>query len=104
MSLDNLAEMPGSRRKTPLRTVQVDDEPWLKFGENADNAGTTRPDVLREIIDWTNADPQLWANVRKIAEQRGETMRGVVLGELRRYVNRHKDLLGEEPSSGGAQR
>lgn len=90
MSLDNLAEVPGSRRKTPLRTVQVDDEPWQKFGENTEAAGTARADVLREVIDWTNADPELWAAVRKIAEQRGETMRGVVLGELRRYANRHK--------------
>lgn len=96
MSLDTVAEVPGSRRKTPLRTVQVDDEPWLRFAENTERAGTTRPDVLREVIDWTNADPDLWITVRRLAEIRGETMRGVVLGELRRYANRHKDVLGGE--------
>lgn len=96
MSLASLTEVPGSRRKTPLRTVQVDDEPWRCFGENTGAAGTARADVLREVIDWTNADPVLWADVRRLAEQRGETMRGVVLGELRRYVNRHRGLLDAE--------
>lgn len=104
MPLDNLAEVPGSRRKTPIRTVQVEDEPWQKFGENTDRAGTARAEVVREIIDWTNADPGLWVTVRKIAEQRGETMRGVVLGELRRYATRHKDLLGTDESSDGTHR
>lgn len=91
MSLDSLTEVPGSRRKTPLRTIQVEEAAWQKFGENTEAAGKARPDVLREIIDWTNADPELWASVRQIAEERGETMRGVVLGELRRYVSRHKN-------------
>jgi len=90
MSPASVADVPGSRRKTPLRTLQVDDEPWQRFGENTEAAGTARADVLREIIDWTNADPELWIAVRKTADEQGETMRRVVLGELRRYVNRHK--------------
>lgn len=95
MSLDSVTDMSGSRRKTPLRTVLVDDEPWKRFGENAEATGTSRADVLREIIDWTNADPDLWRDVRRIADQRGEVMRRVVLEELRRYVNRHRSLLTE---------
>lgn len=103
MSLDSLANVPGSRRKTPLRTVQVDDDPWRQFEESVAAAGTARPDVLREIIDWTNADPELWNVVRRIAERRGETMRGVVLGELRRYAARHRGLLGEDEDSRAAR-
>lgn len=87
------------QRLFPLGAV-----PWQKFGDSAEAAGTARADVLREIIDWTNADPDLWAVVRQIAEQRGETMRGVVLGELRRYASRHKDLLGTEEPGTGTQR
>lgn len=102
MSLDSLTDVPRSRRKTPLRTVQVDDEPWQRFGENTEAAGTARANVLREVIDWTNADPELWTAVRQLAEQRGETMRGVVLGELRRYVNRHRNLLIAETVSDDA--
>lgn len=93
MSLDSLTDVPGSRRKTPLRTVQIDDEIWRLFAENTEAAGTTRANVLREIIDWTNADPELWSTVRRVAEQRGETMRGVVLNELRRYAARYKDAV-----------
>ena len=57
MSLATVTNVPGSRRKTPLRTVQVDDQPWRDFEENAKRAGTTRPDALRAFIDWFNRKP-----------------------------------------------
>lgn len=57
MSLATVTSVPGSRRKMPLRTLQVDDAPWTEFGENAKAAGTTRPDALRDFIDWFNRKP-----------------------------------------------
>lgn len=77
----------SSRRKTPLRTVQVRDEPWAKFEQSTALADMNRPDAIREFIDWVNHDPQLWAKVRRTAEDRGETMRSVILGMLGDYLN-----------------
>lgn len=57
MSLATVSGVPGSRRKTPLRTLQVDDSPWHDFDENTRRAGTTRPDALRAFIKWFNREP-----------------------------------------------
>lgn len=98
MTLDNLAEVPGSRRKTPIRTVQIDDELWSRLGDLADRAATGRAELIREYVDWVTAEPDLWISTLTIAKRRGETIRGVVLGELRRYVNRNKDRLDDSES------
>jgi glycerol-3-phosphate dehydrogenase len=79
MPLVTVRCVTGHRRKTPLRTLQVE--------TSAKDAGTARPDALREFMDWVNADPELWAEVRHTAEERGETMRAAVLRGLARYLD-----------------
>lgn len=86
MSLATVEDVTPHRRTTPLRTLQVADVPWEALEGNAKTAGTTRPAALREFIDWLNADPELWAKVRATAEDRGETMRAVVLRQLAAYL------------------
>lgn len=86
MQLVTVRCVTGHRRKTPLRTLQVDGAVWDRFGEAAKMAGTARPESLRDHMDWVNADPELWAAVREEAERRGETMRAVVLRQLRAYL------------------
>ncbi len=86
MSLVTLDPVTGHRRKTPLRTLQVDDDVWSTFGVAAERAGSTRPDSLRDHMDWVNSDPELWAAVRAEAARRGETMRAVVQRQLRAYL------------------
>lgn len=87
MPLVTVGCVTGSRRKTPLRTLQVDDPLWGAFGDAAKRAGTVRPDAIREFMDWVAADPVLWAAVRAEAERRGQTMRAAVLGQLRAYLD-----------------
>lgn len=88
MPLVTVRCVTGHRRKTPLRTLQVDAAVWERFGDAAKAAGTARPESLREHMDWVNADPELWAAVRKAADERGETMRAAVLRSLRGYLDR----------------
>lgn len=88
MPLVTVRCVTGHRRKTPLRTLQVDGAVWERFGDAAKTAGTARPESLREHMDWVNADPELWAAVRKAADERGETMRAAVLRSLRGYLDR----------------
>lgn len=95
MALVTVRCVTGSRRTTPLRTLQVDDPRWDRFGPSAKRAGTARPAALREFMDWVNADPELWGAVRAEAERRGETMRAVVLRQLRAYL----DERAEPPAS-----
>lgn len=87
MPLVTVRCVAASRRKTPLRSLQVDDPLWGSFGDSVKTAGTERPDAIREFMDWVNADPELWAQVRKEADRRGETMRAVVLRQLRAYLD-----------------
>lgn len=42
----------GSRRTTKLRTTQIPDGPWEKFGTDADAAGSTRAGVMRDLVLW----------------------------------------------------
>lgn len=86
MALARVTDVSAHRRKTPLRTLQVDDAPWAAFEDAARTAGTTRPDAVREFIGWMNHSPELWRDVRAEAERRGETMRAVVERQLRAYL------------------
>lgn len=96
MQLANVRGMPARPRKTPLRPLSVDADVWTDFGEAATTAGTTRPDALREFIDWVRRDPELWAAVRAEADRRGEAMWAVVLRQLRAYLD---DRAVEPPAS-----
>lgn len=44
--------VPGSRRKTPPRSTQIDDQPWTKFGDDAEAIGMTRSGVMRDLVLW----------------------------------------------------
>lgn len=87
MPLVTVRCVTGHRRKTPLRTLQVNGDVWSRFDQSAKRAGTSRPASLREHMDWVNADPELFAAVRKTADERGETMRAAVLRSLRGYLD-----------------
>ncbi len=52
---------------------------------------------LVELIDALVADPQLWKDVRAIAEARGESVDHVVNTALRQYVNRNRRHLHAVP-------
>jgi hypothetical protein len=42
----------GSRRTTPLRTTQIADGPWVRFGEVATKLGTNRAALMRTLVLW----------------------------------------------------
>jgi len=44
-------------RGTPQITVRVSPELWERFGEVADELGTTRAELLREWIRWAVGEP-----------------------------------------------
>lgn len=50
--VDTVARVPRSRRTTPPRSTQIEDEPWIKFGEDAAAIGMTRSAVIRELVLW----------------------------------------------------
>ena len=52
MSLATVTPVPGSRRTTPLRTTQISDDPWARFGEVADQLGTSRAALMRDLVLW----------------------------------------------------
>ena len=87
MPLVTVGCVTGSRRKTPLRTLQVDDLRWADFGEGSKVAWAGRPEAIREFMDWVRGEPELWAEVRRVADERGETMRAAVHRALREYLD-----------------
>ncbi|MGD9749715.1 MAG: hypothetical protein AB7W59_01850 [Acidimicrobiia bacterium] len=44
--------VPRSRRVTPPRSTQIDDDPWKRFGEVADELGTSRAALMRALVLW----------------------------------------------------
>ena len=87
MQLATVLDVPSRPRKTPLRPLAIDPKVWDEYGAAAPVAGTTRPDGLREFIDWVRDDPQLWGRFRQEAERRGETMRAAVHRALLAYLD-----------------
>lgn len=44
--------VPGSRRKMPPRSTQIEDPPWAKFGRDVEALGLTRAGVMRDLVLW----------------------------------------------------
>jgi hypothetical protein len=87
MKLATVHDMASRPRKTPLRALTIDPPIWNDFGDSSKTAGTTRPDFLREFIDWVNANPQLWRHFRESAERRGDTTRAAIQRALTAYID-----------------
>lgn len=81
---------------TPHRNVRVSDDRWKPFGEAFGDRN--RSAWLVELIDALNADPQLWKDVKAIAEARGESIEQVVNTALRQYAKRHQRHLHAVPA------
>jgi predicted GIY-YIG superfamily endonuclease len=45
-------EGKGSRRVTPMRSLQMDDRPWAELGRCAEAIGSTRSAVIRDLVLW----------------------------------------------------
>jgi hypothetical protein len=43
---------PGSRRKTPPRSTQLDDAPWFRFGAAAHRLGVSRASLMTTLMLW----------------------------------------------------
>ena len=53
-----MAPTPRRKGKTPLRTVRVDDDLWLPFGDAVEGQGEPdRSAVLRQFIAWYLREP-----------------------------------------------
>lgn len=52
MSPVTVIGVPGSRRKTPPRSTQIDDAPWEKFSADVEAAGLSRAGVMRDLVLW----------------------------------------------------
>jgi hypothetical protein len=48
---DTLPHVPN-QPKTPNRVVRIDDQVWRDLGAAADDAGTTRSDLIRQLVNW----------------------------------------------------
>lgn len=52
---DTLMGVPS--KGTDRKSFRLDDEPWEKFGRNAEAIGRDRTALLRELINWFNREP-----------------------------------------------
>jgi hypothetical protein len=48
---EKLASVPN-KPKTPHRQVRLSDQDWQEFGQLADQAGTDRSAVIRQLVQW----------------------------------------------------
>jgi hypothetical protein len=78
---------------TPHRNVRVHEDDWKPFGRNVGDRN--RSSWINEFIGMVNRDARLWHDAKRIARLRGETLEGIVITALRRYVARNRDLLGD---------
>lgn len=52
MPVTSVAAVAGSRRTTKLRTTQIPDDPWARFGQVAEQLGTSRAALMRDLVLW----------------------------------------------------
>jgi hypothetical protein len=48
--------MPN-QRKTPLRKFGYDADEWKQLGQHADQLGTDRGELIRNLLDWWQRKP-----------------------------------------------
>jgi hypothetical protein len=49
--------LPNVSKGTSLQSFRIVAEKWRRLAERAKEAGTNRPTVLRQFIDWYNGEP-----------------------------------------------
>lgn len=54
--------------KTPIQRFRLDAEPWQRFGDMAEAAGTDRSAVLRQFVLWYIGTPKVKAVRRPTVE------------------------------------
>lgn len=52
MAVVTVLGVPKSRRTTPPRSTQIDDAPWERFKEVADELGMSRAALMRDLVLW----------------------------------------------------
>ena len=76
-----------AREPMVTRNFRVSEIKWEAVKARAEKTDYLLSDFLRDCVDWREADPQLWEDVEAEAARRGETMRAVVLRQLRAYLD-----------------
>lgn len=52
MALVTVLGVPKSRRTTPPRSTQIDQDPWDRFGVVAGELGMSRAALMRDLVLW----------------------------------------------------
>jgi hypothetical protein len=52
MPLVTVLDVPKSRRTTPPRSTQIEDEPWERFGDVAKSLGMSRSGLMKALVLW----------------------------------------------------
>lgn len=88
------ADMADSETHTPHHNVRVDRTKWASFG--ATTGQRNRSVWVNEFIDAVVDEPELWRDIRAIAEARNLPVDAVVNTALRQYRNRTRRVPGAQ--------